>query len=117
MVFAICHAYCAALEDQIIADLNDTRIRRRGLSLSGGDPLHPQNVASILHLVKRVKAECQGKDIWLWTGYTLNELSNEQQQVIEYIDVLVDGKFEQDKADPSLEWRGSSNQIIHQFRL
>ena len=111
------HTYNEQLEQQIITDLNDMRIKRRGLSLSGGDPLHPQNLASILQLVKRVKAECVGKDIWLWTGYTLNELSYAQRQVIEYVDVLIDGKFEQDKADPSLEWRGSANQIIHQFKL
>lgn len=111
------HTYNEQLEQQIITDLNDMRIKRRGLSLSGGDPLHPQNLASILQLVKRVKTECVGKDIWLWTGYTLNELSDAQRQVIEYVDVLIDGKFEQDKADPSLESRGSANQIIHQFKL
>lgn len=96
------HTYNEQLEQQIITDLNDMRIKRRGLSLSGGDPLHPQNLASILQLVKRVKTECVGKDIWLWTGYTLNELSDAQRQVIEYVDVLIDGKFEQDKADRSL---------------
>ncbi|HFQ5255527.1 TPA: anaerobic ribonucleoside-triphosphate reductase-activating protein [Vibrio vulnificus] len=104
-------------EDQIIADLNDTRIRRRGLSLSGGDPLHPANVADILRLVKRVKQECSEKDIWVWTGYTLDELDEAQRQILPYIDTLIDGKFEQDKADPSLEWRGSANQIIHCFKL
>ena len=87
------HPFTQAMEDQIIADLNDPRIRRRGLSLSGGDPLHPANVSAILALVKRVKAECPGKDIWLWTGYTLAELTPEQQAVIPYIDALVDGKF------------------------
>ena len=105
------------MEDQIIADLNDPRIRRRGLSLSGGDPLHPANVSAILALVKRVKAECPGKDIWLWTGYTLAELNPEQQAVIPYIDALVDGKFVQEQADPGLVWRGSANQIIHRFKL
>jgi len=45
------HPYTQDLEDRIIADLNDTRIPKRGLSLSGGDPLHPQNVSAILHLV------------------------------------------------------------------
>uniref|UniRef100_UPI00188CFB79 anaerobic ribonucleoside-triphosphate reductase-activating protein n=1 Tax=Vibrio anguillarum TaxID=55601 RepID=UPI00188CFB79 len=75
------HTYNEQLEQQIITDLNDMRIKRRGLSLSGGDPLHPQNLASILQLVKRVKTECVGKDIWLWTGYTLNELSDVQRQV------------------------------------
>ena len=111
------HPFTQAMEDQIIADLNDPRIRRRGLSLSGGDPLHPANVSAILALVKRVKAECPGKDIWLWTGYTLAELTPEQQAVIPYIDVLVDGKFVQEQADPGLVWRGSANQIIHRFKL
>lgn len=104
-----------AMEDKIIADLNDTRIKRRGLSLSGGDPLHPDNLADILHLVKRVKAECEGKDIWLWTGYTLGTLSDKQRQVVEYVDVLVDGKFEQSLADRTLVWRGSANQIVHRL--
>jgi len=111
------HPYTQELEERIIADLNDQRIPRRGLSLSGGDPLHPQNVSAVLALVKRVKQECKGKDIWLWTGYLLAELTEEQQQVVEYIDVLVDGKFEQELADPSLDWRGSSNQIIHCLKL
>ncbi|MFL1806880.1 anaerobic ribonucleoside-triphosphate reductase-activating protein [Plesiomonas shigelloides] len=111
------HPFTQAMEDQVIADLNDPRIRRRGLSLSGGDPLHPANVSAILSLVKRVKAECPGKDIWLWTGYTLAELTPEQQAVIPYIDALVDGKFVQEQADPGLVWRGSANQIIHRFKL
>lgn len=111
------HPFTQVMEDQIIADLNDPRIRRRGLSLSGGDPLHPANVSAILALVKRVKAECPGKDIWLWTGYTLAELTPEQQAVIPYIDALVDGKFVQEQADPGLVWRGSANQIIHRFKL
>ncbi|MGL4432673.1 MAG: anaerobic ribonucleoside-triphosphate reductase-activating protein [Plesiomonas shigelloides] len=111
------HPFTQAMEDQIIADLNDPRIRRRGLSLSGGDPLHPANLSAILALVKRVKAECPGKDIWLWTGYTLAELTPEQQAVIPYIDALVDGKFVQEQADPGLVWRGSANQIIHRFKL
>ncbi|UUM32624.1 anaerobic ribonucleoside-triphosphate reductase-activating protein [Vibrio japonicus] len=111
------HPYTQQLEDQIIADLQDTRIKRRGLSLSGGDPLHPANVDTILQLVKRVKSECIGKDIWLWTGYTLGELNESQRKVVEYIDVLIDGKFEQDKKDLNLEWRGSSNQVIHRFKL
>ncbi|MGY2572476.1 anaerobic ribonucleoside-triphosphate reductase-activating protein [Vibrio sp. C8] len=110
------HPYTQDLEDRIIADLSDTRIPKRGLSLSGGDPLHPQNVSAILNLVKRVKQECTDKDIWLWTGYLLSELSEAQQQVLEYIDVLIDGKFIKDLADPSLDWRGSSNQVIHYLK-
>ncbi len=104
------------MQDQVINDLNDTRIKKRGLSLSGGDPLHPANLSAVLQLVKRVKTECEGKDIWLWTGYLLAELTNEQKQVVEYIDVLVDGKFEKELADPSLDWRGSSNQVVHYLK-
>lgn len=108
--------FTQSLEDQIIKDLQDTEIKRQGLSLSGGDPLHPQNVSAILKLVKRVKTECNNKDIWLWTGYKLDELTDDQQAVIPYIDVLIDGKFVQELADPKLLWRGSSNQIIHRFK-
>ncbi|OLQ84840.1 anaerobic ribonucleotide reductase-activating protein [Vibrio ponticus] len=111
------HPFTQQLEDQIIADLNDTRIKRKGLSLSGGDPLHPSNVADVLRLVKRVRAECPNKDIWLWSGYTLGELSEAQKEIVDLIDVLVDGKFEQEKRDLNLEWRGSSNQVIHYFKL
>ncbi|MEF3022044.1 anaerobic ribonucleoside-triphosphate reductase-activating protein [Vibrio mimicus] len=111
------HPYTQELEDRIIADLNDTRIKRRGLSLSGGDPLHPANLEAVLKLVRRVKEEYPTKDIWLWTGYQLYELNEQQKQILPYLDVLVDGKFEQALADPMLEWRGSANQIIHHFKL
>jgi anaerobic ribonucleoside-triphosphate reductase activating protein len=102
-----------AMSDRIIDDLNDTRIKRRGLSLSGGDPLHPVNLASVLALVKRVRAECPTKDIWCWTGYQLATLTPQQRELVMLLDVLVDGKFEQALADPGLLWRGSSNQQIH----
>ncbi|PHI32347.1 anaerobic ribonucleoside-triphosphate reductase-activating protein [Budvicia aquatica] len=104
------------MENQIIADLNDTKIPRQGLTLSGGDPLHPQNVPEVLKLVKRVNAECEGKDIWMWTGYLLSELTPEQQDVVDLINVLIDGKFVQALADPALVWRGSSNQVVHKLR-
>lgn len=103
----------ADMEQQIIDDLNDTRIKRRGLSLSGGDPLLPSNLPAISSLINRVRAECPDKDIWLWSGYLLDELSLEQQELINKVDVMIDGKFEQGLADPSLRFRGSSNQIIH----
>ncbi len=104
------------VEDQIIADLQDTRIKRQGLSLSGGDPLHPQNLSAILKLVKRVKTQCPEKDIWVWTGYLLADLTPEQQEVVSYINVLIDGKFVQELYDHALLWRGSSNQVIHKLK-
>lgn len=106
------HPFDQAMEDQIIQDLKDTRIKRDGLSLSGGDPLFPGNLDSILKLVKRVKAELPEKDIWLWTGYTLENLSPLQRAVVEHVDVLIDGQYEEDKRDLSLAWRGSSNQRV-----
>ncbi|MBS0849645.1 anaerobic ribonucleoside-triphosphate reductase-activating protein [Citrobacter sp. JGM124] len=110
------HHFTQEMEDQVIADLNDPRICRQGLTLSGGDPLHPQNVSAVLKLVERVRAECPGKDIWLWTGYLLAELTPEQQKVTALINVLVDGKYIQALRDPALIWRGSSNQVIHYLR-
>ena len=104
------------MEERLIADLNDTRIPRQGLSLSGGDPLHPANLADVGRLVRRVQRECAGKDIWMWTGYRLEELTARQQQVIAGVNVLIDGKYVEALRDPALLWRGSSNQVIHQLR-
>lgn len=100
------------LADQIIADLNDQRIKKQGLTLSGGDPLHPANLGQVLKLIKRVKAQCIGKDIWMWTGYKLDELNEQQQEIVDLLDVLIDGKFVQELASPKLQWRGSSNQVV-----
>ncbi|WP_432453128.1 MULTISPECIES: anaerobic ribonucleoside-triphosphate reductase-activating protein [unclassified Agarivorans] len=111
------HEFTDALEQKIIDDLNDPRIKRKGLSLTGGDPLHPNNLAAIKRLVLRVKTECIGKDIWLWTGYRLAELNPAQQDIVRMIDTLIDGKFEQSLADAKLVWRGSSNQVIYQHPL
>lgn len=108
--------FSEALADQIIADLNDTRIKRQGLTLSGGDPLHPNNVEQVLTLIKRVYNECVDKDIWLWSGYQLAELNAQQKAVIDLVHVFIDGKFEQALASTNLRWRGSSNQIIHRIK-
>ena len=101
------------LADQIIKDLNDSRIKRQGLSLSGGDPLHPRNVGAVLSLIKRVKAECTDKNIWLWSGYTLADLDQKQHEIISLVDVFIDGKYIEELANTKLAWRGSSNQVIH----
>ncbi|MCG6199894.1 anaerobic ribonucleoside-triphosphate reductase-activating protein [Psychromonas antarctica] len=103
------------LADQIIADLNDQRIKKQGLSISGGDPLHPANLGQVLRLIKRVKAECINKDIWLWTGYLFSELNAQQQEIVSLIDVLIDGKFIEQLVEPNLVWRGSANQVVHRF--
>ncbi|WP_075181423.1 anaerobic ribonucleoside-triphosphate reductase-activating protein [Pantoea sp. 1.19] len=108
--------FTAAVADRLLADLGDRRIPRQGLSLSGGDPLHPANVAEIARLVTRVRQAYPQQDIWLWTGYRLAELNAAQRAILPWLDVLIDGRFEQDLADPGLIWRGSRNQVIHRLR-
>ncbi|MCM2678362.1 anaerobic ribonucleoside-triphosphate reductase-activating protein [Echinimonas agarilytica] len=110
------HEFDEGMVKRIIADLNDTRVRRRGLSLSGGDPLHPNNVDAILSLVKTVREHCSGKDIWLWSGYEVAQLNDKQRQVVREVDVIIDGQYRRQQSDPSLKWRGSSNQIIYHSR-
>ncbi|MCV3297455.1 anaerobic ribonucleoside-triphosphate reductase-activating protein [Pantoea ananatis] len=104
------------MEEQLLADLQDTRIPRQGLSLSGGDPLHPHNVPHVRRLVKRVKQTCAGKDIWLWTGYDMQALSPAQRAILPWIDVVIDGRFVEAERDATLLWRGSRNQKIWYLR-
>lgn len=106
------HPATPALTQRIINDLQDRRIHRRGLSLSGGDPLYPPNCHDILQLVQQIKHACPDKDIWLWTGYQLETLRPEQRRILDHIDTLIDGPFIQTLADPTLHFRGSSNQRI-----
>lgn len=112
------------LIDQIISDLKDTRINRRGLTLSGGDPLHERNLIDVYNIIRRVRAECPDKDIWLWTGYTLEEINENRSElyagsrrhfIANSVDVLVDGRFVKDLHHPGLKWRGSSNQKVYRF--
>jgi anaerobic ribonucleoside-triphosphate reductase activating protein len=111
------HLFDQKMADQIINDLNDTRIRRRGVSLSGGDPLYDHNLSDIEALILRVRREAPGKDIWMWSGYTLQELDDRRRQIVNLVDVFIDGRFEPSLADPSLLWRGSSNQVVHQMEI
>ena len=82
----------------------------KGLSILGGDPFEPENIAWVETLCAYVKHNTINKDIWVWTGYSLDDVWEEH--ALKYIDVLVDGPFEKNKKDLSLAYRGSSNQRI-----
>ena len=84
----------------------------KGLTLSGGDPL--DTFDEVLQVVKEIRDTFGStKDIWLYTGYTLEQINNsEKKEILPYINYLVDGPFELDKRDITLKFRGSTNQII-----
>lgn len=97
---------------EVFEALNKPYISR--LTLSGGHPLDPLNVPAVLEIVKRVKAALPDKMIWVYSGYTWeyiiqNETLNE---ILKYIDILVDGAYIDELRDISLDFRGSSNQKI-----
>lgn len=82
-----------------------------GLTLSGGDPLYPTNSNEIKKFCKEVKEKYPNKSIWLYTGYKIEQIQD--TEILEYIDVIVDGKFDpKQRTHPYPEWRGSWNQRI-----
>lgn len=104
--------------DKIMEELDHPYIA--GLSILGGEPLEYANQKGILPLVKKVKERFPEKDIWCYTGYTfdrditVNMFNNwdETKELMSYIDVLVDGKFELENKNLNLKFRGSTNQRI-----
>lgn len=81
-----------------------------GITFSGGDPLFETNIDEITALAKEIKEKFPGKTIWLYTGFTWEEVK--KKEIANYLDVLVDGKFKIEFLDPKLEWKGSSNQRV-----
>ena len=81
-----------------------------GLTLSGGDPLYKKNIKEITALCKEFKERFPEKDIWLYTGNLYRD--SKDLEVMEYVDVVVDGEFRIDLKDTTLAYRGSSNQRI-----
>lgn len=92
----------------------------KGLTLLGGEPFEPENQPAILDLLRQVKQTYPDKSIWAFSGYLFDKeiLSGKlgpwevTQEYISYLDVLVDGRFVEEKKDLSLRFRGSSNQRI-----
>lgn len=107
-------------ENEILKALQSTFVQ--GLTLLGGEPLEPQNQEALLPFVKLVKEKFPQKNIWCYTGYTLEKdllpgcesraYCQYTDELLSYIDVLVDGEFQIEKKDIRLKFRGSTNQRI-----
>ena len=99
-------------EKEIIKALRPSWIQ--GLSILGGDPMEPENQKALLPLLKRIRITCPGKDVWLYTGYTYEQIRD--SEILKWVDVLVDGPFIEEEKDISLAFRGSRNQRIIPLR-
>ena len=82
-----------------------------GLSILGGEPMHPKNIDASTKLAKAFKEKYPNKTIWAWSGYLFDEYLKDKE-IVNYLDVLVDGQFVEEKKNPTLKWRGSSNQRV-----
>lgn len=105
-------------EENIIRSLQPDYIR--GLTLLGGDPFEPENQRGLISFIRSVKAECTDKDIWAYTGYLLDRdlvkggklYTEVTEELLSYIDVLVDGPFMEEQKSLMLKFKGSANQRL-----
>lgn len=116
--------YTKQTEDEILQALAPDYIR--GFSVLGGEPMEPQNRGTVLGLLKEVRRQYPGKDIWCYTGYDYEKdllrwagqekeahpAPGEMEELLSLIDVLVDGEFVEEKKNLRLAFRGSENQRI-----
>ena len=114
--------YTDKTEQHIIKALSRPYIQ--GLTLLGGEPLEPENQEVLVRLLRKVKETYPEKDVWCYTGYTLEQARkdgsccrcNVTDELLSLVDVLVDGRYEDDLRDISLKFRGSSNQRLIDMR-
>ena len=106
-----------AAKERILTELSQPFIQ--GLTLLGGDPFEPSNQEALVPFLRTVRERFPDKDIWSFTGYTLEELQSDgpprcdvTDAFLDLLDVLVDGRYEEDLHDISLRFRGSSNQRL-----
>lgn len=98
----------ATIERVLVLCSNDYIV---GLSILGGEPMHPKNIEGTTKLAKAFKDRYPNKSIWVWTGFLYDkDLLN--KEVLNYIDVLVDGQYKDELHNPKLRWCGSSNQRV-----
>ena len=113
------HEYTEEMEEEILKELSQSYYD--GLTLLGGDPMEISNQKGLLNLVKRVKKELPGKNIWVYTGYIYDQdllpggkryIADVTDEFLDCVDILVDGPFVQEKKRITLNFRGSDNQRI-----
>jgi anaerobic ribonucleoside-triphosphate reductase activating protein len=111
--------YTSETEELIIESLKPEYIK--GLSILGGEPMEPANQKEVRRLTERVKREIERADIWIYSGYMLEELldpgnkrchTEDTIPILRNTDVLVDGEFHAEEKNIMLRFRGSSNQRI-----
>ena len=97
-----------AAMNELLDALNQDYIS--GLTLSGGDPMHIDNREEILRICDVVKQKFPKKNIWMYTGYTFEEIQD--SPILQYIDVLVDGPYIEEQRDITMKFAGSKNQRL-----
>ena len=97
-----------AAMNELLDALNQDYIS--GLTLSGGDPMHIDNREEILRICDVVKQKFPKKNIWMYTGYTFEEIKD--SPILTYVDILIDGKYVDELKDTSAHWVGSTNQKV-----
>ncbi len=102
-------------EEEILEKIKNNSILK-GITISGGEPLCRENIKDVCNFIKDVKKERKNFNVWCYSGYTLDELmarkDEDTMECLNQIDVLVDGRFKENLKDPTLKFRGSSNQRI-----
>ena len=83
----------------------------KGLSILGGEPMHPKNIEATTRLAKAFKEKYPQKNIWMWSGFEF-ENNLKDKEAMKYVDVLVDGRYIDELHNPKLKWKGSSNQRV-----
>lgn len=109
-------------KEEVFTELSKDYIS--GLTLSGGHPLEDYNLEIVYLLLKEVKEKFPQKNIWLYTGYTWEQIFPEvvtdnfdvnriyRQEIVKMCDVLIDGPYVEEQRDITLKWRGSKNQRV-----
>ena len=82
----------------------------QGITFSGGHPLENENITEVYKLCKEIKEKFPTKDIWLYTGWSFEDIHS--YLIMKYIDVLVDGSYIEEQRDLTIKWRGSRNQRV-----